>query len=1173
MIRKALAKFKITPNLTDKIMCEISQTKPVAPSTSNPFVPWLTATVSCVVVLMMLGFGKGNNFALFQGNAFAQQENPVTKKQPDNTQPPSVDADEENKMENYPQWNLPKGAKMRLGKGGLGTIQFSPDGRQMVVGSNTGVWIYDVATGEEISLLLGMSRAIAYSPDGRFMASAGGDPVTSFGGSPLETGIEIREVTTGRKVALQDELPPAKTLRFTNDSKTLVCLSMSRENIYWIDVETGETITTNLGKRPGYMHLESYALTEDRIAIGSNDGKIELWDTTTGKKLTTFRKFGKEVSLPNYFTKTNKALTMEFSSDRTKLATGNLDTTVQIWDTTTGAELIVLQKPIEGNMWSVSTENGKEIVGNPMKNERNSRPSSLAFSPDGSLLACGSEDSTIKLWNSLTGEFIATFTGHLSIVEQLTFSPDGKTLASGSADGTVRFWDIETRRPVQNKITGHMWIRSTAALNDGTSFVSVSNKGIITVWDLKNTQKTTSIIKAVLEGHLYWNTYRTYVFTPDGTKLLNHGKQTDPTKPHFNDWVLRLNDVNTGRELKSFPWGVGEVFSPDGKILAQGAVNKIYLLNIETGEKREIITSDIDEDSDEDKPFIRTVEFSPDGERIVSGTSGGHVQLWDTETGTELSSFFPELTDNDKKREPIHQFVFSSDSSLIAVRSTKRIRIIGRAKQPHFKELLFSEEEDGDTFIFSPDNKVLIVGYWGGKIRLWDVATGDKLITLDGHSVAVGDLIFLPDHKTLLSVGGGNILLWDWDQVIRNAYAENQELKPNVNPATEEQSPENVLQILEHSAQKPKISDHVLWNGEIYLANEWYEHAYGEFVKYLSAADYQRGQNVITPPSFHRHLFARIGKIGKDIEGKEGFADMVNKLIDAFADSRSIQLNAHLVLAKFYHDNGMDEKADEHIEKIDILMRNLTTESLSLQLNAYLSLITYYRDNGINEKADMYIQKIDNMIAELDPNQPNSLRLWIGTHFGLAEYYREYGLHEQADEHIQKTGFITEDAWMELGPFDNAGGTGFDTVYIPEDITEIDLTTKYDGQNGPVSWKKFNDTGLNGYIHLGEKNVDWQVFYTFATVISPDEREVQLRFDSDDQGKLWLNGKEEFTHTKTFAVRLDTYIIPVTLKQGKNSILVKVCNVEGACAFILRITDKNGQPFDDLTINKAIPQK
>ena len=160
----------------------------------------------------------------------------------------------------------------------------------------------------------------------------------------------------------------------------------------------------------------------------------------------------------------------------------------------------------------------------------------------------------------------------------------------------------------------------------------------------------------------------------------------------------------------------------------------------------------------------------------------------------------------------------------------------------------------------------------------------------------------------------------------------------------------------------------------------------------------------------------------------------------------------------------------------------------------------------------------------------------------MAEFYRDHGMHEKADEHIQKTCLVTEVAWMVLGPFDNAGGIGYNTAYIPEDITKIDLTAKYDGLSRPVSWKMLADNKLTGYNHLGEKNVDWQVSYALATVTSPEEREVQFRFDSDDQGKIWLNGKEAFAHTKTYAARLDTFIIPVTLKPGKNSILVKVCN-------------------------------
>ena len=87
--------------------------------------------------------------------------------------------------------------------------------------------------------------------------------------------------------------------------------------------------------------------------------------------------------------------------------------------------------------------------------------------------------------------------------------------------------------------------------------------------------------------------------------------------------------------------------------------------------------------------------------------------------------------------------------------------------------------------------------------------------------------------------------------------------------------------------------------------------------------------------------------------------------------------------------------------------------------------------------------------------------------------------------------------------------------------------------------------------------------------LSPDEREVQFRFDSDDQGKVWLNGTEVYANPESHSAEIDRYIIPVTLKQGKNSILVKVCEEEGGWGFYLRITDKNGKAFDDLIINNV----
>jgi tetratricopeptide (TPR) repeat protein len=214
-----------------------------------------------------------------------------------------------------------------------------------------------------------------------------------------------------------------------------------------------------------------------------------------------------------------------------------------------------------------------------------------------------------------------------------------------------------------------------------------------------------------------------------------------------------------------------------------------------------------------------------------------------------------------------------------------------------------------------------------------------------------------------------------------------------------------------------------------------------------------------------------------------------------------------------------------------------------------------------------YVEMLDTLVN----TAPNNLTDQLDINLKLAEFCHENAMPERAKTYVQKTGVITEDSWLILGPFDNTQGVGYDTAYIAEDATQIDTTAKHDGVDGQISWQKSTDETFNGYIDLGE-NVNWRVAYAFATVTSPDEREAQIRFDSDDQGKVFLNGEEVFTNTGAHSVRIDRYTIPVTLKPGKNSILVKVCNEEVKWEFYLRITDPDGKPFTDLEINSPDPE-
>jgi RNA polymerase sigma factor (sigma-70 family) len=231
---------------------------------------------------------------------------------------------------------------------------------------------------------------------------------------------------------------------------------------------------------------------DGKTLASGHSGMVKLWDVATEKERKTWK-------IEQFI------IALAFSPDGKSLAAGYGSGNLNLWDVATGKERIALQ-----GGWPRSTGGGGPGL----------LAMSVAFSPDGKLLAAGRYDHTVKLWDVATGKEKSSFNGHTGPVFSVSFSPDGKTLASGSGDGTVRLWDVATGKEKATLLKDAHWLLCVAFSPDGRTLAAGilpndkdKKEYVVKLWDVKSGKE-----RDVLTGYRDM-AISSLAFSPDG-KLL-----------------------------------------------------------------------------------------------------------------------------------------------------------------------------------------------------------------------------------------------------------------------------------------------------------------------------------------------------------------------------------------------------------------------------------------------------------------------------------------------------------------------------------------------------------------------------------------------------------------------------------------------------------------------------
>lgn len=496
----------------------------------------------------------------------------------------------------------------------------------------------------------------------------------------------------------------------------------------------------------------TYSQNGKYVVFGDLKGTIHIHDSETLEKVKVIEGHS------------NTVYSLKFMDDDSKLVSCSRDTTIRIWDFTSGKELWQTKTGGRG-LADVDVSPDGELIAycswyfnkngvsgfiqlydlikkeKIWQTEHNTHPLVVVkFSPDGKRFAVGSWEWQISIWdvNDLSNPKVFDFNDvpTYSAVDDIAFSSDGKLIAAATKNTSPRVWEIDSGK-LLFELKGHQKpVYAISYSKDGSKIYTSGDDAVIMIWDASTGKRLNKIF-----GHE--DKVHSLAFSPDGKSFITASI----------DKTIRKWDAGTGMEFKN-PNGRNKSstyaldISKDGKLIAMnGPDSTLSIWNAESGKLIRLINGT-------DGNILNAVTFNNDGSLAAICNWGKTVKIYNTTTG-ELHRNLQGSNGGSAK------ILFSHDDKTVAIISTEKAIVLWDVASSNLMAKL-SLESRPFGLRFSEDGKIIAAGEANGKITFWDTKNFVKIKEIQAHRGQPNDLVFSPDDKFIFSAGEDGITkMWD----------------------------------------------------------------------------------------------------------------------------------------------------------------------------------------------------------------------------------------------------------------------------------------------------------------------------------------------------------------------------------------------------------------------------